>query len=156
MVQRNHFIKNRDHETSEFPFLLHSPHIPSCASHSKKKERVCVWQGRERAEKNGSSRWASFTYFENLPLNTQGNSQAVVDLLVLLLNSLLLCCWLFDGSAWFWSLCVQCVLYLKSLERGQLRLYSLTVFTVIKQTWICHRSDFEWPAYRPFNPLLPT
>lgn len=37
MVQKSHFINNRDHETlRQCPFLLHPPRVPSCATSSPK------------------------------------------------------------------------------------------------------------------------
>ena len=150
MVQGNHFIKNRDHETSEsFLFFSILPTFPP-APPTQRRKRACVWQGRDRAKKNGNSRWASSTPFENLPLSSAKYSGKLMSavLLVLLLNSHL---WCFDSVSFRDRLMAVPAfeahvlnVYLKSLD--WLRLYSLRVFTVIKQTWICRRSDFEWPA----------
>lgn len=87
MVQKNHFIKNRDQETSEW-ISFPSPsslHFLLCPPPKEERERE-------------SNRPDSLTYFDNLALSITESSgklmKAVIDLNIILLNSYLLSCFI--------------------------------------------------------------
>lgn len=60
MVEKCHFISNRDHETPE-SFLFYLLCIPSCAAYKEG-----LWMGKERERKQASSKPALLMCFETL------------------------------------------------------------------------------------------